>query len=108
MKGEAMKGEAMNTALVQVLGAVAYGELKAYEGARAVIVSSQKLAKALIPAVLFSSDCHDVIGIEDIRTGQPVTLLQIEGELPCELIETATGVILSENVYDGYQYEFRR
>lgn len=43
-----------------------------------------------------------------IRTGQPVTLLQIEGELPCELIETATGVILSENVYDGYQYEFRR
>jgi long-chain acyl-CoA synthetase len=41
-------------------------------GARAVIVSSQKLAKALIPAVLFSSDCHDVIGIEDIRTGQPV------------------------------------
>ena len=41
-------------------------------GARAVIVSSQKLAKALIPAVLFSSDCHDVIGIEDIRTGQAV------------------------------------
>jgi long-chain acyl-CoA synthetase len=41
-------------------------------GARAVIVSNQKLAKALIPAVLFSSDCHDVIGIEDIRTGQPV------------------------------------
>ena len=25
----------MNTALVQVLGAVAYGELKAYEGAKA-------------------------------------------------------------------------
>ncbi len=41
-------------------------------GARAVIVSSQKLAKSLIPAVLFSSDCHDVIGIEDIRTGQSV------------------------------------
>ncbi|GAA4033007.1 AMP-dependent synthetase/ligase [Sphingomonas rosea] len=41
-------------------------------GARAVIVSSQKLAKALIPAVLFASDCQDVIGIEDIRTGQPV------------------------------------
>ncbi|URD60092.1 long-chain fatty acid--CoA ligase [Sphingomonas sp. KRR8] len=39
-------------------------------GARAVIVSTQKLAKALIPAVLFSSDCNDVIGIEDIRTGQ--------------------------------------
>ncbi|NJC05094.1 long-chain acyl-CoA synthetase [Sphingomonas kaistensis] len=42
-------------------------------GARAVIVSTQKLAKALIPAVLFSSDCHDVIGIEDIRTGQSVS-----------------------------------
>jgi long-chain acyl-CoA synthetase len=39
-------------------------------GARAVIVSSQKLAKSLIPAVLFASDCHDVIGMEDIRTGQ--------------------------------------
>ncbi len=39
-------------------------------GARAVIVSNQKLAKTLVPAVLFSSDCHDVIGIEDIRTGQ--------------------------------------
>jgi long-chain acyl-CoA synthetase len=39
-------------------------------GARAVIVSSQKLAKTLVPAVLFSSDCHHVIGIEDIRTGQ--------------------------------------
>ena len=40
-------------------------------GAKAVIVSNQKLAKALIPAVLFSSECQDVIGIEDIRTGQP-------------------------------------
>jgi long-chain acyl-CoA synthetase len=39
-------------------------------GARAVIVSTQKLAKALVPAVLFSSDCNDIIGIEDIRTGQ--------------------------------------
>jgi len=41
-------------------------------GARAVIVSTQKLAKALIPAVLFSSDCNDIIGMEDIRTGQAV------------------------------------
>src|SRR5687767_4025279 len=40
-------------------------------GAKAVIVSNQKLAKALIPAVLFSSGCHHVIGIEPIRTGQP-------------------------------------
>src|SRR6478609_8313601 len=39
-------------------------------GARAVIVSSQKLAKNLIPAVLTSDDCHHIIGIEDIRAGQ--------------------------------------
>src|SRR5215212_3640628 len=35
-------------------------------GARAVIVSNQKLAKTLVPAVLFASECHHVIGIEDI------------------------------------------
>jgi long-chain acyl-CoA synthetase len=39
-------------------------------GARAVIVSSQKLAKNLIPAVLTSSECHHVIAMERLRTGQ--------------------------------------
>ena len=39
-------------------------------GARAVIVSNQKLAKKLVPAVLTSSDCHHVIGLEEIRVGQ--------------------------------------
>jgi long-chain acyl-CoA synthetase len=39
-------------------------------GARAVIVSNQKLAKTLVPAVLFASECHHVVGIEVIRTGQ--------------------------------------
>jgi len=39
-------------------------------GAKAVIVSTQKLAKTLLPAVLFESTCHHVIGIDDIRTGQ--------------------------------------
>ena len=39
-------------------------------GAKAVIVSTQKLARNLIPAVFFSSECEHVIGIEDIRTGQ--------------------------------------
>ncbi|HEX2804477.1 MAG TPA: long-chain fatty acid--CoA ligase [Sphingomicrobium sp.] len=39
-------------------------------GAKAVIVSSQKLAKSLVPAVLTSTDCHHVVGIEDIRVGQ--------------------------------------
>ena len=39
-------------------------------GARAVIVSTQKLAKTLIPAVLTSTDCHHVIGMEPLRSGQ--------------------------------------
>jgi long-chain acyl-CoA synthetase len=39
-------------------------------GARAVVVSNQKLAKNLIPAVLTSSECHHVIAMEPLRTGQ--------------------------------------
>lgn len=39
-------------------------------GARAVIVSSQKLASNLVPAVLTSSECHHVIAMEPLRTGQ--------------------------------------
>jgi long-chain acyl-CoA synthetase len=39
-------------------------------GARAVIVSNQKLAKNLIPAVLTSTECHHVIAMEPLRTGQ--------------------------------------
>src|SRR3982751_5236510 len=39
-------------------------------GAKAVIVSSQKLARNLVPAVMTSSECHHIIGIDDIRTGQ--------------------------------------
>ena len=39
-------------------------------GARAVIVSNQKLAKNLVPAVLTSAECHHIIGIEEIRAGQ--------------------------------------
>jgi long-chain acyl-CoA synthetase len=39
-------------------------------GAKAVIVSTDKLARNLIPAVLTSNDCHHVIGIESIRVGQ--------------------------------------
>ncbi|MCL6683704.1 AMP-dependent synthetase/ligase [Sphingomonas alba] len=45
-------------------------------GARAVIVSTQKLAKQLIPAVMFASECHHIIGIEDIRTGQTQEVAQ--------------------------------
>ena len=39
-------------------------------GARAVIVSNQKLAKNLVPAVLTANDCHHIIGIDDIRVDQ--------------------------------------
>ena len=39
-------------------------------GARAVIVSNQKLAKNLIPAVITSTECHHVIGMESLRSGQ--------------------------------------
>src|SRR3954464_2780028 len=38
-------------------------------GAKAVIVSNQKLAKNLIPAVLTSNICHHVIGMEPLRSG---------------------------------------
>ena len=39
-------------------------------GARAVVVSNQKLAKNLVPAVLTSAECKHIIGIEEIRSGQ--------------------------------------
>jgi len=39
-------------------------------GAKALIVSTAKLARAVMPAVVRSTHCHDVIGIEDIRIGQ--------------------------------------
>ncbi|HEY9552116.1 AMP-dependent synthetase/ligase [Allosphingosinicella sp.] len=43
-------------------------------GARAVIVSSQKLARPLLPAVLRSSACEHVIGIEPFAIGQSGTV----------------------------------
>src|SRR5262245_58482413 len=36
-------------------------------GARAVIVSNQKLVKNVAPAVLMSSECHHFIAIEEMR-----------------------------------------
>ena len=39
-------------------------------GARAVIVSTQKLAKTLLPAAIRSSACEHVIGIEPLPSGQ--------------------------------------
>ena len=46
-------------------------------GAAAVIVSNQKLAKSLIPAVLTSSECHHIIAIEEIRAGQVPDLVNV-------------------------------
>ena len=48
----------------------------ANSGAAAVIVSNQKLARALIPAVLFASDCRHVISIDHILTGQSPDVAQ--------------------------------
>ncbi|HEX8535170.1 MAG TPA: AMP-binding protein, partial [Allosphingosinicella sp.] len=39
-------------------------------GARAVIVSSQKLAKPLLPAAIRTQGCEHVIGIDHLRAGQ--------------------------------------
>ncbi|WP_310467208.1 AMP-dependent synthetase/ligase [Sphingomonas sp.] len=47
-----------------------HGHILGNSGAKAVVVSTAKLAKPLIPAVLFSSECKHVIGIDDVRTGQ--------------------------------------
>src|SRR6187455_1207934 len=48
----------------------------ANSGASAVIVSTQKLAKTLVPAVLFASECRHVISIDDIITGQSPDVAQ--------------------------------
>jgi long-chain acyl-CoA synthetase len=43
-------------------------------GAKAVIVSTQKLAQTLLPAALRTSGCEHVIGIEPIHAGQSSTV----------------------------------
>ncbi|MBA3576572.1 MAG: long-chain fatty acid--CoA ligase [Sphingomonas sp.] len=47
-------------------------------GAKAVIVSTQKLANALVPAVLFESSCGHIIEIEDVDTGQASDAAQVD------------------------------
>ncbi|MES2136520.1 MAG: AMP-dependent synthetase/ligase [Pseudomonadota bacterium] len=46
-------------------------------GARAVIVSNQKLATNLAPAVLMSSECHHFIAIDDMRRTQVPEEIQV-------------------------------
>ena len=48
----------------------------ANSGASAVIVSTQKLARTLVPAVMFASECHHIISIDDIITGQSQDVAQ--------------------------------
>jgi len=46
-------------------------------GARAAIVSNQRLAASLLPAVILESDCRHVIAMEEIRLPQPSETLQL-------------------------------
>ena len=46
-------------------------------GARAAIVSNQKLAASLLPAVILESDCRHVIAMEEVRLPQPSETLQV-------------------------------
>ena len=64
-------------------------------GAKAVIVSSQKLAEPLLPAVLFESDCHHVVSIDDIITGQSPDMAQFHHW--ADLIATPASVEKFEN-----------
>ncbi|HET9354700.1 MAG TPA: long-chain fatty acid--CoA ligase [Sphingomicrobium sp.] len=48
----------------------------ANSGASAVIVSTQKLAKPLLPAVLFESNCRHVISIDEVLAGQSSEIAQ--------------------------------
>ena len=47
-----------------------HGHILQDSGAKAVIVSTAKLARTLMPAVIRSTNCKTVIGIEDLKIGQ--------------------------------------
>jgi long-chain acyl-CoA synthetase len=47
-----------------------HGHILQDSGAKAVIVSTAKLARTLMPAVIRSTNCKTVIGIEDLGIGQ--------------------------------------
>ncbi len=69
-------------------------------GARAVIVSNQKLAKALIPAVLFSSECHHIIALEPLSVAQSPDVAQfhqwadmVSGEADVATVRAGASVV---------------
>lgn len=73
-------------------------------GARAVIVSDQKLAQNLIPSIINSSDADIVIGISDLRIGQSGDfsihnwndMVQGSDEDVAEITEQAKGITRDE------------
>jgi len=74
-------------------------------GARAVIVSGQKLAKNLVPAVLTSTECHHIIGIDDIRTGQVPEWVNVHrwseltsGDADAEALRTAAAAMRRQDL----------
>lgn len=48
-----------------------HAHILANSGAQAVIVSNQKLARNVVPAVLGANECHHIIAIDDVRVDQP-------------------------------------
>ncbi len=70
-------------------------------GARAVIVSNQKLAKNLIPAVLTSNECRHVIGIETVRSGQAPDWVSCHSWRKLASAEADVGALRSESASIG-------
>ena len=47
-------------------------------GARAVIVSTRKLAQTLLPAIMDAPDCHQLVAIEPLGSGQEADFVHVE------------------------------
>ncbi len=47
-------------------------------GARAAIVSSRKLAQTLLPAIMDAPDCHQLIAMEELGSGQEADFVHVE------------------------------
>ncbi|MEO7655583.1 MAG: AMP-binding protein, partial [Sphingomicrobium sp.] len=47
-------------------------------GAKAVIVSTRKLAQTLLPAIMDAPDCHQLIAIDDLGSGQQPDFVHLQ------------------------------
>ena len=47
-------------------------------GARAAIVSTRKLAQTLLPAIMDAPDCHQLIAMEELGSGQEADFVHVE------------------------------